>query len=144
GKVAKYIEEGYRTFRKHTGAAVTISQSLGDTLSQAKPIVKTSNFIVLLQTPGSDLSELKEKNALNLTSWHYDMLETVNTDKGAYSEVFILNQHTGQADVARYIVPRYTYYLFTSDGKEKEAINQLQREGYSLPEAIEQMVVRFG
>jgi len=142
---ARFIETGYRRFRKYNTVAATITQSILDffmeenkTVGQA--IISNSEFMFLLNQRETDLQRAFKENILTLDDFAKAMLQSVMTEKGKFSEIFVKNSVTW--GVMRFMVDRYSYYLYTTDPKETAEIDRLVEAGMSLKEAIETMIER--
>jgi conjugal transfer ATP-binding protein TraC len=95
GDVAKFIEHGYRRFRKYGGCAVTITQGVNDLYAAAtgRAIVENSANLYLLGQKPEAIEQLRGQGKLPLTDGGYDLLKTVHTDPGKYSEIFLLTDY---------------------------------------------------
>jgi conjugal transfer ATP-binding protein TraC len=56
-----------------------------------------------------------------------------------YAEFYAINQSAKGEGLYRLIVDPLSYFLYTTEGKEKAALTQLTSKGYTLEEAIEQL-----
>jgi conjugal transfer ATP-binding protein TraC len=140
---AKFIETGYRRFRKYNASAVTITQSILDFFMEenravGQAIISNSEFMFLLNQRESDLLRAYKENILTIDDFAKQMLSTVMTEKGKYSEIFVKNSVTW--GVMRFMVDRFSYYLYTTNPSEVAEINALVKSGMSLKDAIETMV----
>jgi len=142
---AKFIETGYRRFRKYNTVAATITQSILDFFNEenrtvGQAIVSNSEFMFLLNQKKVDLQRAFKENILTLDDFARTMLQSVMTEKGKFSEIFVKNSVTW--GVMRFMVDRYSYYLYTTDAEETAEIDRLVKSGMSLKEAIETMIER--
>ena len=140
---ARFIETGYRRFRKYNTVAATITQSILDFFMEenkavGQAIISNSEFMFLLNQRESDLQRAYKENILTIDDFAKEMLRTVMTEKGKYSEIFVKNSVTW--GVMRFMVDRFSYYLYTTDPKETAEIDKLVESGMSLKEAIEFMI----
>lgn len=81
---------------------------------------------------------LKESGRVSLTEGLYELLTSVHTDQGNYSEIFVYTP-VG-ITVSRLIVDRFTQLLYTSRADEYTAIKKYLSEGLSIAEAIEKVI----
>ena len=144
---ARFIETGYRRFRKYNTAAATITQSVLDFFMEenkavGQAIISNSEFMFLLNQRESDLIRAYKENILTMDDFAKEMLRTVMTEKGKYSEIFVKNSVTW--GVMRFMVDRFSYYLYTTDPSETAEIDKLVKSGKTLKEAIETMIEREG
>jgi conjugal transfer ATP-binding protein TraC len=66
GNIAKFIETGYRRFRKYNGAAITITQSLNDLYNSPSGVAiaeNSANLYLLYQKPET-IESIKRQNRL--------------------------------------------------------------------------------
>ena len=137
GDVAKFIEHGYRRFRKYGGSAITITQSVRDLYESAagKAIVENSAFMMLLGQKAETINALKEEGRLPLSDSEYELLKTVRTEPGAYSEIFFITP-VGRG-IGRLIVEPFRRLLYSTRADEVQAIADRRVQGMSVTEAIE-------
>ncbi|MFH0810116.1 MAG: type IV secretion system protein TraC [Pseudomonadota bacterium] len=139
GNTARFIEHGYRRFRKYGGAAVTVTQSLADFYREdvgevGKAILENSDFMFLLRQKPESLEMLRKENKLVLNPLAFEQLKSVHTSQGRYSEIFLKTPRGW--GIGRLIVNRFSYYLYTTRPDEVEAIRRLTEQGKTLEEAI--------
>ena len=86
--LAEFLETGWRRFRKTRAAGICITQSLLDAYqSQAgMAIVNNSPWKFMLAQEPEAVDKLKELKAYDGTDQDYDLMKSVHTDKGHYSE----------------------------------------------------------
>ena len=136
GDIAKFIETGYRRFRKYGGAAVTITQSLTDLYinSVGRAIVENSANTLLLAQPGQIVDQLASENRLPLPAHGAELLKTVHTVPGAYSEILAIT--TVGAGIGRLIVDPFRQLLYSTSAKDVAALDRLRQRGLGISEAI--------
>jgi conjugal transfer ATP-binding protein TraC len=83
GEVGKFIETGYRRFRKYNGAAVTITQSMADFYASkvGQAIVTNSANMFLLGQKPETIEQLRAQGRLVLSGFALEVLKTVGTDR---------------------------------------------------------------
>lgn len=140
GSVASFIETGYRRFRKYGGSAITITQSINDLYSNPTgvAIAENSANMYLLKQKGQTIDQVKREERLPLSDAGYDLLKTVHTQAGKYSEIFFITE--GGAGIGRLIVNRFQQLLYSTKHSEVQLIKDYQRQGYTLQDAIDQVV----
>jgi len=140
GDVAKFMEHGYRRFRKYGGAAVTITQSVNDLYRNAagRAIVENSANMYLLGQKAEVIEGMKQDRRLPLSDGGYELLKTVHTLPGAYSEIFFLTEMG--SGIGRLIVDPFKRLLFSTKPEDVQAMKQLRRQGLSLGDAIQQLL----
>ncbi len=140
GDVAKFMEHGYRRFRKYGGAAVTITQSVNDLYRNAagRAIVENSANMYLLGQKAEVIEGMKQDRRLPLSDGGYELLKTVHTLPGAYSEIFFLTEMG--SGIGRLIVDPFKRILFSTKPEDVQALKQLRRQGLSLGDAIQHLL----
>lgn len=136
GNIAKFIENGYRRFRKYGGAAVTITQSVNDLYNTpgGVAIVENSANMYLLGQKAETIDGLREAKRLPLGPGGYELLKSVHTIPGAYSEILLITE--AGAGIGRLIVEPYKRLLYSTKADEVAAIAALEAQGFSQHEAI--------
>lgn len=136
GDVAKFIEHGYRRFRKYNGAAITITQSVNDLYASptGRAIAENSaNSFLLGQKPDA-INMIKREGRLALSEGGFSILKSVHTIRGQYSEIFFqTEQGTG---VGRLTVDNFSKLLYSTTPKDVSDINIYIGQGLNTAEAI--------
>ena len=81
GNIAKFIETGYRRFRKYNGAAITITQSLNDLYNSPSGVAiaeNSANLYLLYQKPET-IESIRRQNRLMIGEGGFEFLKTVHT-----------------------------------------------------------------
>lgn len=140
GDVGKFIEHGYRRFRKYGGAAVVITQSVTDLYDTptGRAIAENSANMYLLGQKPEAISALEKEERLPIGAGGYSLLKTVHTEVGAYSEIFFMTGYGG--GIGRLIVDKYHQLLYSTHPNDVQAIAERRKKGMSVPEAIEQIL----
>lgn len=140
GPVAKFIEGGYRRFRKYNGGACIITQSIRDIYANeaGQAIAENSANKLLLSQESQAVDAIARDKQLPLSEGGYDLLKGVHTSKGQYSEIFFLTKTGG--GIGRLIVNRFQQLMYTTMATEKNAIKKYEDMGYSLFEAIDNVI----
>ncbi|MFQ5779171.1 MAG: type IV secretion system protein TraC [Nitrospiria bacterium] len=140
GNTAKFIEHGYRRFRKYGGGIVTITQGVHDLARTEAGMAALSNsdFLFLLRQKAESLMSLKENNLVLMDDALFELLSSIHTVPGRYSEVYV--QTPVGAGIGRLVVDRFTQLVYTTRADESSRIDAFRREGLSLVEAIERCI----
>ena len=140
GNVGKFIEHGFRRFRKYMGSAIVVTQSVRDLAesSVGRAIVENSSNMYLMKQKGEAIDALKEKKLLPIADGAYELLKTVHTATGAYSETFFITEF-GQG-IGRLIVDPYQLLLYSTNPKDVHDIQQYTDIGVSVQEAIDNVL----
>jgi conjugal transfer ATP-binding protein TraC len=140
GNTAKFMEDGYRRFRKYGGAAITITQSYEDfnRVAAGEAIIANSAFKFFGRQEQASIEALRESKQIALPENVFEQIMSINTDPGNYSEIFCLTPMG--FETTRLIVDRFTQLLYTTDPEEKVAIQKYLDKGLSLTRAIESVI----
>ena len=128
---ASFTHEAYRTFRKFLGGIWCISQNYADTLATEelrKSLFPNTSFLFVLKQQVDDWEDFKDK--LNLNETELELIKTIQTVKGDYSEMF-LKQNENRA-IIRLVVDPLTYWICTSDANDKARIQEMETRNPSL------------
>jgi conjugal transfer ATP-binding protein TraC len=137
GNVGKFIEHGYRRFRKYGGAAIVITQSINDLYNSpgGQAIAENSACKILLGQAPETIKMLEKERRLDVGGdYGFALLKSLHTVPGKYSELcFVTQQGVG---VERLYVEPFKQLLYSTKAEDINAIQQLQKDGLSLMEAI--------
>jgi conjugal transfer ATP-binding protein TraC len=136
GDVAKFIEAGYRRFRKYGGSVVIVTQSINDLFdsSTGRAISENSATTLLLGQKAETIDSMKKEGRLELSAYDYEQLKTVHTIPGIYSEIFIKSEF-GRG-VGRLIVNDFQKLLYSTKAEDVNKIKSYCDNGMSVNEAI--------
>lgn len=140
GDVAKFIEHGYRRFRKYGGSAITITQSVNDLYANptGRAIAENSANTFLLGQKKEAINQIKKDERLPLSEGGYEYLKTVHTVKGQYSEIFMMTDRG--SGVGRLTVDKYSLLLYSTAPEDVQAINTYVKQNFSTAEAIKAVI----
>lgn len=141
GNIAKFIETGYRRFRKYNGAAITITQSLNDLYGSASGVAiaeNSANLYLLYQKPET-IESIKRQDRLMIGDGGYTFLKSVHTVTGHYSEIFFVTSYG--LGIGRLMVDKYTQLLYSTHPDDIKKITERTRLGMTTAEAIEDILL---
>ncbi|MFA5923727.1 MAG: type IV secretion system protein TraC [Methylococcaceae bacterium] len=141
GNIAKFIETGYRRFRKYNGAAITITQSLNDLYGSPSGVAiaeNSANLYLLYQKPET-IESIKRQNRLMIGDGGYTFLKSVHTVTGQYSEIFFVTSYG--VGIGRLMVDKYTKLLYSTHPDDIKKISERTSRGMTTAEAIEDILV---
>lgn len=124
---SQFIGEIFRTFRKYRASAIAISQTVDDFAKSkvASAIIPNSSIKWLLKQTGANMKQLAETLALN--SREIELISSIRSEKGKFSEAFLVCENQRQLVV---IEPTpLEYWLGTTDPRDLKLI-----EDYKLNE----------
>ena len=136
GEVASFMEGAYRKFRKYGGSAIIATQSAGDLVDSAAGIAIQNNSanMFYLGQKASTLEQLRAANTLVMEDWAFNLLKSVRTEAGVYSEIFF--QQGPVQCVGRLVVSDYQKLLYSTNPQDVNAIGQYIAQGMNTDEAI--------
>jgi conjugal transfer ATP-binding protein TraC len=143
GNTAEFIKTGFRRFRKYNGAAIVVTQSINDLYASpgGEAIAENSAAKILLGQTEEAISGLKETKRLEIGEFGYELLKTLHTAPGRFSELFFKTD-TGLG-VGRLYVEPHKKWLYSTRATDIQAIKNIQQnQGLSLMEAIETLMAQ--
>lgn len=102
-------------------------------------IVENSDYFFLLRQRPESIEALRKSQRLSLTDGLYDLLQSVHTDSGNYSEVFAYTPDG--ITIGRLVVDRFTQLLYTTKADEFVKIKEYKNQGMSLKDAINRAIL---
>lgn len=137
GEVGHFIEHGFRRFRKVGTSATVISQGVDDFHSSGvgRAIVENSANMYLLRQKGDSITRLKKESKLPLSEGEFELLKTVHTVPGAYSEIYFVTEY-GRG-IGRLMVDPFQNLLFSTKADDTQAVKRYRDQGLPVDEAIE-------
>lgn len=142
GNVSRFIEAGYRRFRKYNGCAVTITQSVNDLYKNPAgvAIAENSANMILLGQKKETIDSLKRENRLSMGDGGFEILKTVSSVRGVFSEIFFYMNGGRNVGVGRLIVDRYTQLLYSTHPDDINAIEARLDRGMTMDQAIKDVI----
>ena len=140
GNTTAFMETGYRRFRKYHGACVSITQSMNDfyRIPAGQAIIENSDYMFLLRQRPESIEAMKKSQKVALSEGLYELLKSVHTDAGNYSEIFMYTPEG--ITVSRLVVDRFTQLLYTSKAEEFGEIKRYTDRGISILDAINEII----
>lgn len=140
GEVATFIEHAYRKFRKYGGSVIIATQSINDLYENAvgRAIAENSSSMHLLGQTTETVESIRKSGRLTLSEGGFNLLRSVNTISGVYSEIFIRSK-TG-IGAGRLIVGEYQKLLYSTDPVDRNDINRYKKQGRNVHDAILQVL----
>lgn len=137
GPVSVFIEHGFRKFRKYGGSAIIATQSLNDLYENpvGRAIAENANMMLLLGQKLETIASIRDSGRLVLSEAGFNLLSTVASVGGVYSEIFVKSGHTG-VGVGRLIVSNFEKMLFSTAPEDVNAIENYTNRGLSVTDAI--------
>jgi len=110
-----YISECFRTFRKYGCSAIAITQSVNDLIELGDiggAILDNSFFRVTLN------QTLSEKAKTFFTDYEVNMIESLASEKGKYSEFLVSTSEHTKKKIFRYYATQFEYQMFNTNKHE--------------------------
>lgn len=141
---AAVVEEAARRARKYGGALITATQSADDYYgsAQMEAALACSDWMLLLRQKSESLEMLDRKGRLTMDEPKKRLLQSLRTEAGAYSEVYI-SSPIGEG-VARNILDPATHLLFSNKLEDNAPLDALRDQGLSIDEAIQTLLRQRG
>lgn len=144
-QVASVLAGFARKARKFNGSLCVITQSLFDMYQNdvGRAIVENAANMILMKQKAATVEELRAGKKLPLNDHEYDLLRTVDTKVGVYSDAYIMTD-TGQG-IGRLVVEDFKKVLYSTKGEEFEAIRvRVDIAGMSTYEAVNDYLMETG
>lgn len=137
GPVSVFIEHGFRKFRKYGGSAIIATQSLNDLYENpvGRAIAENANMMLLLGQKPETIASIRDSGRLVLSEAGFNLLSTVASVGGVYSEIFVKSGHIG-VGVGRLIVSNFEKMLFSTAPEDVNAIENYTNRGLNVTDAI--------
>jgi conjugal transfer ATP-binding protein TraC len=141
---AAVVEEAARRARKYGGALGTATQSADDYYgsAQMEAAFNCSDWVFLLRQKPESIEMLDRKGRLTMDEPKKRLLNSLRTEAGAFSELYI-SSPVGEG-VARNILDPATHLLFSNKLEDNAPIDELRARGYSIDEAIAELLHQRG
>lgn len=135
----EFIETAARRLRKYKGALVTGTQSVHDFFATpgAQAAFENSDWMCLLAQKKESIEQLKTSGRLSLEQGMEELLRSVHTQQGHYSEVMFVGPQ-GYA-VGRLLLDPFSNVLYSTRAEDYTAVQRLEEQGMSLEEALHQV-----
>ncbi len=145
GASGDFIESGYRRARKYNGSFIAATQSVGDFfLSRAaEAAMNNADWMFLLRQKPESVLALEKSDKLVVDKAMKEMLLSVKTVQGAYSEVFVHGGQMGHG-IGRVLFDPFSLLLVSSKAEDYEAVRHYRLQGYSIVDALEAVLADRG
>ena len=136
--IAEFIEHGYRRARKYHGAFVAATQSVADFFASAagRNVYANSDWMMLLAQKEEEVRQLVEHGQLAISAAEHELLRSLHTQPGRYSEVFIRCEGLASG-IGRLVMDAHTELLFSTKAADRLAIDSYREQGLDLVQSIQ-------
>jgi conjugal transfer ATP-binding protein TraC len=141
--MGKAMEALYRKARKEKGAVIIVTQSIDDLYNSpnARAIAANSAWQFILKQSSESIDGAIESGHFKIDAYGAQMLKTVHTIPGKYSEIMI-KRGEGQWGIVRLVVNRFSQVLYSSKDDERDEIFDAIEDGSNVVTAINQFIAR--
>jgi conjugal transfer ATP-binding protein TraC len=142
---SEFIEELARTLRKYNGSLIVGTQNLSDFYKNpgAEAAFNNSDWLCMFAQKKEAIEILKQSGKFSIDEYTQNLLSSVRTKQGEYSEVMIM--HESGSALGRLILDPFSRILYSSKADEFAAVKDLESTGLTLAEAIRKVSeVKYG
>jgi conjugal transfer ATP-binding protein TraC len=139
---AGFIEQGFRTARKHTGGFAVITQNLLDTMNtlQGQAIAASSDTKIIMRQ--GEFKKYVEKHPDHFNPLEVKVIESFGEAKTqGFSNLMI--QFGNVTTFHRYFCDPFSRILFSTSGDEVSDIDSLIAQGISLADAVSRVAQKY-
>ncbi|WP_082568255.1 type IV secretion system protein TraC [Rhizobacter sp. Root1221] len=142
--MAASVEEAARRARKYGGSLVTATQSGDDYYSstQMEAALNCTDWMFLLRQKPESIELLIRNGKLTADESKKRMLQSLRKEEGVFSECYV-SSPVGEG-VARIVLDPFSHLLFSNKLDDNAPLDQLRRAGYSIDDAITELLRRRG
>ena len=136
---ARFIEALARTLRKYNGSLIVGTQMLDDfyASSGAEAVFNNSDYLCMFSQKRESIELLAQNGKFHMDEAGRELLATVNTKGGSYSEFMMKSEHA--TFIGRLILDPFTRILYSSKAEEYRDVNNLVNQGLTVSDAIQQV-----
>lgn len=145
GGSGDFIESGYRRARKYNGSFLAATQSIADfSMSRAaEAAMNNADWMFLLRQKPESILALEKSDKLVLDESMKQMLLSVKTQAGQYSEVFVHGGQMGHG-IGRVLFDPFSLLLVSSKAEDFEAVRHYREQGYNIVDALDSVLADRG
>ncbi|WP_439234156.1 type IV secretion system protein TraC [Klebsiella pneumoniae] len=139
-KVGQFIEKGYRTARRHTGAYITITQSIVDfdsptASSAARAAWGNSSYKAILKQSAKEFAKYNQLYPDQFSKLEKDMINGFGSAKEQWFSSFML-QVEANCSWHRLFVDPLSRAMYSSKGPDFEYMQARRQEGVDIHDAV--------
>ncbi|ETO41077.1 hypothetical protein X965_17150, partial [Morganella sp. EGD-HP17] len=144
--VGDFIENGYRTARKHRGAYITISQGIEDFDGEqaslaARAAWSNSSFKIILKQNPEAFRKYNQYNPDQFSVSERAVIEGFPAAKIALFSAFML-RISGQVSYHRLLLDPLSRVMFSTNGEDFEFRENARKQGMTINETLYQLAQR--
>lgn len=136
GQTGDFIEAGYRRARKYGGGFLTGTQGVNDYDRSAAALASLENadWIFMLRQKQESIAKLESK--LAFTPHMVELVSSLRTEQGRYSEVFISCGQSGYG-VGVFTMDKFSQLMGSANARDFSAVRDKQALGMTMSEALD-------
>lgn len=141
GTTGDFIEAGYRRARKYGGSFITGTQGLGDYYRSraATAALENADWLFMLRQKPESIKAIESDGKLAFNPHMLDLLRSLRTEQGAYSEVFVYGGQVGYG-VGMLLLDRYSQLMGSANARDFEAVREKISQGMNMADAVESVL----
>lgn len=138
GSTGDFIEAGYRRARKYGGSFMTGTQGVDDYYRSpaATAALANADWMFLLRQKPESIQKIETGGSLAFTPHMLEMLRSLRTEQGAYSEVFVYGGQVGYG-VGMLLLDPYSQLMGSANARDFEAVRAKLAQGMTMAAAVE-------
>ncbi|WP_267523578.1 TraC family protein [Campylobacter sp. MG1] len=147
-RLDEFIDQLFRRARKFGASIMLATQGIGDILDSSdgkslskigRSIINNSSWKFFLKQNENSIALLLSTEIFNFTDYEKKILGEITMVDGNYSELLAINPQDVKIPL-RLVMNKYFYYLTTTKMEDKNKINNYQKQGFSISEAITRVI----
>ena len=145
-KVGQFIEKGYRTARRHTGAYITITQNIVDfdsptASTAARAAWGNSSYKSILKQSAKEFAKYNQLYPDQFSKLEQDMINSFGSAKEQWFSSFML-QVEANCSWHRLFVDPLSRAMYSSKGADFEFIQARRKAGVDIHDAVYELACR--
>ncbi|UJF20338.1 TraC family protein (plasmid) [Vibrio sp. SS-MA-C1-2] len=135
--VANFLSSAYRRFRKVEASAWICTQLLSDLTDSevGRGIAANSVYRFYLYQKSDTIESVKNEKLLSLSDQQFELMKSVRTRKGKFSEIFF-QAGDDICEILRFYAPKELLLVYSTDPKDRSDIAYYTGQGYSIEKAV--------
>lgn len=139
--MSKAMETAFRTARKYDSSIFLVTQGISDMYKSAsgRTMIENASWQIILQQKTEAINAVKDAGQLTLDPYSYEMLKTLTTVPGQYSEMMLVCN--GASGIFRLTVDKFTQVMFSTSGAERSRILTDIDNGIDVIDSINNYII---
>jgi conjugal transfer ATP-binding protein TraC len=139
--MSRAMEAAFRTARKYDSSIYIVSQGIADMYKSpsGRSMIENASWQFILQQKAEAIDSVRNAGQLTLDPYSYEMLKTLSTVPGQYSEMMVICN--GAAGIFRLTVDKFTQVMFSTSGAERSRILSDIDNGVDVIDSIQSYII---